>query len=92
MESQQILGIVAGIFTSTSLVPQLVKIIKEKDASNVSVLMLLVLMTGLALWIWYGIEKKDTPIIATNAFSILVNILLLFFRFRYGEKKDEGKQ
>ncbi|MES2655591.1 MAG: PQ-loop repeat-containing protein [Bacteroidota bacterium] len=38
------IGIVAGVFTAFSLVPQLVKIIKEKKANNISITMLLVLL------------------------------------------------
>ena len=89
MEWQELLGIAAGCCTSGSLVPQLVKVIREKDASNVATGMLLILMVGLGLWVWYGIEKKDVPIIATNAFSILVNTGLLICRFRYGEQKEQ---
>jgi MtN3 and saliva related transmembrane protein len=74
---EQYIGIAAGIFTGTSLLPQLIKTIKEKNADGVSVKMLLVLMTGLILWIWYGIRKTDWPIIITNAFSLLVNIAIL---------------
>jgi MtN3 and saliva related transmembrane protein len=53
--NKEILGIIAGIFTSVSLIPQLVKIIKEKKAENISYFMLAILMAGLIGWIWYGI-------------------------------------
>lgn len=43
-------GIGASILTSTSLVPQLVKLIKEKKADDVSLGMLVVLWAGLGLW------------------------------------------
>jgi uncharacterized protein with PQ loop repeat len=51
------IGIIAGILTSTSLVPQLVKILREKKAEAISIGMLLILLAGFAGWIWYGIEK-----------------------------------
>ena len=86
MDSAQIMGTAAGAFTAFSMLPQLIKILKEKKAEDISGWMLLVLLTGLALWVIYGIMKKDLPIIITNSFSILLNGVLLFFRNKYKEK------
>lgn len=83
MEKTQWIGIIAGILTSISMVPQLIKMIKEKKAQDVSLLMLLVLLTGVCLWVWYGFLKNDIPIIASNCFSVLINLLTLYFRIRY---------
>ena len=80
---EKIIGITAGVFTATSLLPQLVKIIKEKNADNTATGMLLVLLTGLGLWTWYGILREDWPIIITNTFSILVNITILILKRVY---------
>ncbi|MEO6406019.1 MAG: SemiSWEET transporter, partial [Ferruginibacter sp.] len=73
MNLTQIIGILAGILTAFSLLPQLLKIIKEKKAEDVSAWMLIILMCGLCLWVVYGIMKNDWPIIATNSFSFLLN-------------------
>lgn len=79
----QIIGIVAGVFTATSLLPQLIKILKEKKAEDVSIAMLIVLMTGVALWIYYGVLREDAPIIVTNCFSLMLNVITLFYRLKY---------
>jgi len=80
-----VLGVVAGVLTAVSLVPQLVKMLKEKKYDTVSPLMLLVLLAGQCLWIVYGIYRKDWPIIGTNAFSGTVNILILTLRLIHGK-------
>lgn len=72
-----ILGTIAGVLTSISMVPQLVKVWKEKNVEDISGLMLCVLIAGLSLWVWYGIEKTEWPIILSNGFAVLVNITLL---------------
>lgn len=87
MDITQIIGIAAGILTATSLIPQLVKIIKEKKADDVSPMMLFILLAGLGLWATYGIMKTDWPIIITNSFSFLLNTVVLFFRYRYSRDK-----
>lgn len=82
-----VVGIIAGVLTATSMLPQLIKTIKKKQSEEIAVGMLLVLDAGIALWIWYGILQHDYPIIITNAFSLLVNIFMLIAHFKY---KDKG--
>ena len=79
----QIIGLIAGVFTASSLLPQLIKILREKHARDVSKAMLLVLMTGVSLWIFYGILREDLPIIITNSFSLILNIITLYYRIKY---------
>jgi MtN3 and saliva related transmembrane protein len=79
----QIVGLVAGTLTSSSLIPQLVKTIKEKKAEDVSIGMLLILMLGVATWVVYGFLREDLPIIITNSFSLLLNITMIVLRFKY---------
>ena len=83
----EIAGISASIFTAISLVPQLVKLLKEKKADNVSLGMLGILFAGLGLWIWYGVLKKDWIIIISNTFSFTINLILAFFAIKYKKKE-----
>ena len=76
-------GIIAGILTAASLMPQLIKTFKTKKAEEISLGMLVTLICGIAAWIYYGILRKDWPIIATNAFSFLLNIFLMILRAKY---------
>lgn len=85
--NENILGIVAGILTSISMIPQLIKVLKEKNAEDLSFVMILVLITGLSLWVWYGFIKDELPIILSNAFAVLVNIILLICCMIYKKKK-----
>src|SRR4051794_23227225 len=81
-----IVGIVAGVFTATSMLPQVIKTLKEKEAEDVSPVMLIVLITGITLWVFYGILRNDVPIIATNGFSLILNLFMLYLRWRYRKK------
>ena len=83
MEGIDILGIVAGICTSSSILPQIIKTLKKKKAEEVSIFMFIVLMTGNALWIYYGFVKSDIAIIFTNFFALALNIVMIVLKFRY---------
>lgn len=89
MNYQEIIGLIAGVFTSISQLPQLIKTIKEKEARNLSLGMMITIIIGVSLWIYYGVIKNDFPIIVTNIFSVLVNIILLFVSIKYKKKEAE---
>lgn len=84
--NENVLGIIAGIFTSVAMLPQLIKVIKEKNAEDLSSIMLIVLITGLSLWVWYGFIKNELPIILSNAFAVILNITLLTCCFIFKKK------
>ena len=84
----EILGLIAGGLTSIASMPQLIKVIKTKNVEDLSWLMLMILVSGLSLWVWYGIEQQELPIILSNSFAVVVNLALLicYFVFRNSEK------
>lgn len=79
----QVIGIAAGVFTSVSLLPQLVKILKHKKAEDISLFYLVILFVGLSLWVWYGALRDDLPIIVTNGFSLVINGIIIGVGIRY---------
>ena len=87
MGFETIIGIAASVFTSTALLPQLIKIIREKKANDISIAMLAVLFTGLALWVWYGFMKTDWIIIIANIFALIINfisvVLTIYFKRKH---------
>jgi MtN3 and saliva related transmembrane protein len=83
MEFIEGLGLLAGICTSASLVPQLITTLKKKKASDVSLAMFIVLLTGNILWVYYGFNKSDVPIVSTNLFTICLNLAMLFLKYKY---------
>jgi len=80
-------GITAGALTACSLIPPLVRLIRDKKPDRVPIGMLLVLLAGLCLWVYYGVLKRDWPLIITNSFSLLQNITMITLRFKYKNKK-----
>lgn len=71
------IGITASALTAGSLIPQLVKLLKERQSEQVSLFMLCVLLSGLALWIIYGATKPDFIVLIANAIGFLINAMTL---------------
>lgn len=87
MNTVGIVGIIAGIFTSVSSLPQLLKIVKEKKVEDLSIGMFLSLVIGIILWVVYGILRDDWPIIVTNSFSVFLNMFILVLKLKYRKNK-----
>jgi MtN3 and saliva related transmembrane protein len=81
----EIIGLVAGILTSSSLLPQLIKTIKLRKAEEVSPFMFVLLLLGTGLWTYYGVLREDFPIIATNGFSFSLNIFMIILKIKYSK-------
>lgn len=82
------LGLVAGVGTTITTIPQISKVLKTKDAKDLSKRTFMLLIIGISLWIVYGIFKKDIPILVTNSVGLLLNITLLVLKFKYGTQKQ----
>ena len=86
-----IVGVTASIFSAFSLLPQLIKLVKEKKAENISFLTLVVLFIGLGCWIYYGVLKEDWIIIISNSISVFINLMIMVLTLRYRHKKETYK-
>jgi MtN3 and saliva related transmembrane protein len=86
MEIKTIIGFAAGVLTAVSSLPQIIKVLKDKKAQAVSPVMFFVLLGGNALWCWYGILLGEMPIIVTNAFSVVCDLVMIVLNYRYSKK------
>lgn len=71
------IGILASALTAGSLIPQLIKLLREHDSKQVSNVMLCVLLAGLGLWILYGATKPDLIVLIANGIGFLINAMTL---------------
>lgn len=81
------IGIIAGFLIICSFIPQLVIIIKNKSAKDISIVMYIVLLIAQILWMIYGILKMDFQVIVTNAATSLLTILIIFSALWYSRHK-----
>lgn len=75
------IGYMAGLFTSLSFIPQVIKVIKDKNTEGLSLSMYLMYVIGVSLWVTYGFFMNDIPVLITNlvtlAFSLPVLIMII---------------
>ena len=84
MDGITFLGFAAGVLTTASFFPQLVKVWKSRSTRDISLAMYIVFCVGILLWLIYGLHINSLPVIAANVVTLLIAsaILVLKIRFR----------
>jgi MtN3 and saliva related transmembrane protein len=78
-----VVGTLAGLCGIIGFTPQIAKIVKEKDATSVSLKMYAVTTTGFVLWVTYGVLQESWPIIASNAVMLVLAFTILMLKLKY---------
>lgn len=84
--SPETIGIVAGVLTTSSFLPQIYKAIKTRSAGDISLWMITFFITGIGLWLIYGLMINSFAIIGANAITLIFWLVLLFLRLRYNNR------
>jgi MtN3 and saliva related transmembrane protein len=77
------LGIMAGVLTTIAYLPQLIKTWQSKSAGDISWSMLIILCTGIILWLVYGVMIHDLPILLANIVTLILALVILSLKIRY---------
>lgn len=73
----------AAVLTTLGFVPQVVKMVKTKDVSSISLSMYLVLISGVLLWLIYGIYLKSPAIIFANTISMVLQLWIIILKLKH---------
>ena len=82
----EIFGYFAAILTTVAFLPQLIKTLITKKAEDVSLITLLMFITGLIFWIIYGYKISSVPILAANIITFILNFLILISKIYFSKK------
>ena len=77
-----IVGVGAALCSMASFAPQIAKIVREHDASAVSLRMYLITVTGFIFWIAYGVLIGSWPVAASNAVNLALSATILVLKWR----------
>ena len=83
MDYVVMVGISAGILTTTSFLPQLIKAYKTKSTGDISKVMFAIASAGFALWLVYGVLIDSIPIILANFVSLTLALTILALKIKY---------
>ena len=84
MDKTAILGCLAGFLTTAAFVPQVWKTWKSKSAADLSLGMFIVFSLGIFCWLAYGIMISQIPVIFWNAITLILALVILFMKLKFG--------
>lgn len=83
----EIIGLVAGGLSSALFIPQIVKIIRQKSAEEISLITCIIGIVSSLLWLWFGIVQDHISMIVTNSLASVATLILLISKIIYNKEK-----
>ena len=80
----ELIGDLAAVLSTASFLPQVVKTWRSKSAGDLSIGMLCTFSLGVLCWLIYGISLRSIPMTVANGFTLLMSLILIGLRIRYG--------
>jgi MtN3 and saliva related transmembrane protein len=80
----ELLGAVAALITTFAWLPQIMKILREKQARDISLATTAALAFGVFLWVVYGLAIGSVPVIAANTVSFLFIAAIVGLKLHFG--------
>lgn len=77
------IGALAGVITVAAFVPQVVRAWRTRQTRDLSLPGMALLVVAGSLWMVYGAQLRDWPVIATNFGMVALNLALVVAKLRY---------
>jgi MtN3 and saliva related transmembrane protein len=78
------IGAAGAILTTICWLPQVWKILRERDTRGISFAANFAGALGVAFWLVYGAERVDWPLIASSAITLALMVVILALKLRHG--------
>jgi MtN3 and saliva related transmembrane protein len=82
----EFLGVAAAVLTTGSFIPQVIKVIRTKDVSAISLWTYLFFCAGTICWTIYGIYIHSWSLIIANGLTTILAGIILMYKIRYDKK------
>ena len=79
-----LVGITAAAFTTSALLPQVIKAHTSRHTKDISLAMFVMTAAGLSLWIVYGLALRSVPVIVANIATLGLCSYMIFLKIKYG--------
>lgn len=80
--NSQVIGTIAATLTTLAYLPQAYKIFKTQDTKAISLFMFILMNLGVFLWLLYGIQIEEPPIIWSNMITLALAGYILYIKIK----------
>ncbi len=77
MPTEEVIGAIAAVLTTSSFLPQAIKVLRTRDTEAISLTMYVLFTAGVTLWGIYGLMTWQWSIIIANGVTIVLAATIL---------------
>ena len=77
------IGMAAALLTTAAYAPQAIKAWRTRSTKDVSLAMFTMMVSGITLWLIYGILINDIPLILANTVTLVLASAILVAKIRF---------
>ena len=77
------MGYSGSVLSSITFIPQVIKAWQTKSVGDLSVWMLLLVVTSTMMWLIYGFGIHSGPVITANSIVLILSFVLLYFKIKF---------
>lgn len=81
--STNLIGYAGTAIGTILMLPQVIKIWREKKAGDISIITAALYILNCILWFWYGCRISANPVILANGIGGIIGIVLFVLKFKY---------
>ena len=78
------IGYAAAILTTAAFLPQALKTLRTGRTQDISLGMYVLLCTGVALWLIYGVMIHAIPVVLANCITLMLSLTILVLKLKNG--------
>ncbi|MES2471237.1 MAG: SemiSWEET transporter [Pseudomonadota bacterium] len=82
-----VLGYAAAFLSTVSFAPQAWKVIRSRKTHDISLGMYLLTVAAFALWLAFGILKREWPLVLSNGICLLLSGFILMMKVLPSSKR-----
>ena len=79
----ELIGYFGSFLTSITFIPQVYKSWKSKSVGDLSIWMVLIVVTSTLVWLVYGYAINSGPVMVANTIVLVLTLVLLYFKMTF---------
>lgn len=88
MSLTDILGYFGAFLSAITFIPQVWQAWKTKSVGDLSIWMILIVVTSCIVWLIYAVNVKSGPVLAANLIVLALSLVLLYFKATFKSDKS----
>jgi MtN3 and saliva related transmembrane protein len=87
MNFNDIISYIGAFLSAITFIPQVWQAWKTKSVGDLSIWMILIVITSTIVWLIYAFNVNSGPVIAANTIVLILALLLFYFKLTFKQSK-----